>query len=198
MKFTIIKDPIPFLIIDDTYTKDEQVKIYRELDFLSEKLQTPDQTGSAKKPDGELKKNTGLFLDNAYAQREISDILTVNRKIFSPEIISELVKCHYAFNMFNSVNSDNTLVSYYDNDGSYFSHSDNSPITAVTWFFKSPKNFTGGDFIFTDYNTQVELKNNRTVIFFGCYKHQVTDVKIINKDVPFSGRFTISQFCNIR
>lgn len=198
MIFTVVKEPIPFLIIDNTYTKDEQVKIYKELDFLSEKLLTPDRTGSAKTHDGELKKNTGLFLDSVYARREISDILTINRKIFSSEVASEIAKCHYAYNMFNVLNADSTLVSYYDDDGSYFSHSDNSPITAVTWFFKSPKNFTGGDFIFTDYNTQVELKNNRTVIFFGCYKHQVTDVKIINKDVPFSGRFTLSQFCHIR
>jgi Rps23 Pro-64 3,4-dihydroxylase Tpa1-like proline 4-hydroxylase len=198
MIFTVVKDPIPYLIIDNTYTKDEQVKIYRELDFLSEKLISPDKTGSAINNDGELKKNKGLFLDIVYTQREISDILTVNRKIFSPEVISELTKCHYAYNMFSKINSDTTLISYYDDTDSYFSHSDKSPITAVTWFFKSPKNFTGGDFIFTDYNTQVELKNNRTVIFFGCYKHEVTDVKIKNKGVPFSGRFTLSQFCNIR
>jgi Rps23 Pro-64 3,4-dihydroxylase Tpa1-like proline 4-hydroxylase len=197
MIFTVVKDPIPYLIIDNTYTKDEQVKIYKELDFLSEKLLTPEQTGSAKKDNGELKKNTGLFLDNVYVQRQVSDILTVNRKIFSKDVASELFKCHYAYNMFNMVNMDNTLVSYYDDNDSYFSHSDNSPITAVTWFFKSPKNFTGGDFIFTDFNERVELKNNRTVIFFGCYKHEVTEIKIKDKSVPFSGRFTLSQFCNI-
>jgi hypothetical protein len=80
MIFTVVKYPIPYLIIDNTYTKDEQVKIYRELDFLSEKLLTSDQTGSAKNDSGELKKNTGLFLDEIYSRREVSDILNINRK----------------------------------------------------------------------------------------------------------------------
>jgi Rps23 Pro-64 3,4-dihydroxylase Tpa1-like proline 4-hydroxylase len=99
--------------------------------------------------------------------------------------------------MFRSTNYDSTLISYYDDGASYFNHADSNAITAVTWFFKSPKNFTGGDFIFTDFNELVELKNNRTVIFFGCYKHEVTEIKIKDKSVPFSGRFTLSQFCNI-
>jgi len=197
MIFTIVKDPIPFLIIDNTYTKAEQVKIFKELDFLSEKLLTPDQTGSAMKENGELKKNIGLFLDNVYSNRNVSDILTVNRKIFSQEVVDEVSKCHYAYNQYRSTNYDSTLISYYDDRSSYFSHSDSNAITAVTWFFKSPKNFSGGDFTFTDFNKQVELKNNRTVIFFGCYKHEVSEVKIKDNSVPFSGRFTISQFCNI-
>jgi len=197
MKFTIVKDPIPFLIIDDTYDKDEQVKIFKELDFLSEKLITPEQTGSAKNDNGELKKNTGLFLDSVYNNRNVSDILTVNRKIFSQEVKDEICKCHYAYNQYRIINYDNTLISYYDDASSYFSHSDNSVITSVTWFFKTPRNFTGGDFTFTDFNKQVELKNNRTVIFFGCYKHEVSEVKIKDRAVPFSGRFTISQFSNI-
>jgi len=197
MIFTVVKDPIPYLIIDNTYTKDEQVKIYRELDFLSEKLLDPGQTGSAKNDIGELKKNNGLFLDEVYSRRDVSDILNFNRKIFSAEVMDELCKCHYAYNMFRSTNYDNTLVSYYGDNDSYFSHFDASPITAVTWFFKSPRNFTGGDFIFTDFNEHVELKNNRTVIFFGCYKHEVTEVKIKDNSVPYSGRFTLSQFGNI-
>jgi hypothetical protein len=197
MIFTIVKDPIPFLIIDNTYTKEEQVKIFRELDFLSEKLLTPDQTASAKKDNGELKNNTGLFLDYAYSNRNVSDILSVNRKIFSQEVMDKLSSCHYAYNQFRHINYDITLISYYDDKSSYFSHTDSNAITAVTWFFKSPINFTGGDFTFTDFNKQVELKNNRTVIFFGCYKHEVSEVKIKDSSIPFSGRFTISQFCNL-
>ena len=194
MIFTIVKEPIPFLIIDNTYTKEEQVKIYRELDFISEKLQSADQIGSAKKENGEIKNNTGLFLDSAYRNRNLSDILTINRKIFSQEVMDEACKCHYAYNLFREINHDTTLISYYDDGSSYFSHPDSTAITAVTWFYKSPKNFTGGDFVFTDFNKQVELINNRTVIFFGCYKHEVSEVKIKDITVPFSGRFTISQF----
>ena len=197
MIFTIVKEPIPFLIIDNTYTKKEQVKIFRELDFLSEKLLTPEQTGSAKNNKGEIKKNAGLFLDTLYDNRSVSDILTVNRKIFSQEVKDEVSKCHYAYNLYRRTNYDITLISYYDDLSSYFSHTDNCLITSLTWFFKTPKNFTGGEFTFTDFNKQVELKNNRTVIFFGRFKHEVSEVKIKDKGVPFSGRFTISQFSHI-
>jgi hypothetical protein len=194
MIFTIVKEPIPYLIIDNTYTKEEQVKIFREIDFLSEKLVSSDQTGSAKKDDGEIKKNKGLFLDKVYSDRNMSDILAVNRKFFSQDVREEISKCHDAYNLLDLINHDSTLISYYDDGSSYFSHLDSTVITAVTWFFKSPRNFSGGDFIFTDFNTQVELKNNRTVLFFGCYKHEVSEVKIKDRSIPFSGRFTISQF----
>jgi len=197
MIFTIVKDPIPFLIIDDTYNKEEQVKIFKELDFISEKLQGANETASAKKVNGEIKRNTGLFLDTVYSNRNVSDILTINRKIFSQKIMDEISNCHYAYNLLRKINHDSTLISYYDEGSSYFSHTDDTTITAVTWFFKTPKNFTGGDFIFTDFNKHVELKNNRTVIFFGCYNHEVSEVRIKDKSVPFSGRFTLSQFCKI-
>ena len=48
MIFTVVKDPVPFLIIDKTYTIEEQIQIYSELDILVDKLQSPDETGSAK------------------------------------------------------------------------------------------------------------------------------------------------------
>jgi Rps23 Pro-64 3,4-dihydroxylase Tpa1-like proline 4-hydroxylase len=196
MKFTIVKDPIPFLIIDDTYNKEEQIHIYNEIDFLASNLAIPSNNTSAVK-DGMFKKNKNLFLDEYYQARDRSKILKINRKLFSPETIKELCQCHYAYNLIRNTNTDNTLLSYYDNGGSYFSHSDFSVITMVTWFFKEPKNFTGGEFIFSDYNLNIEVKNNRTVIFFGSYSHEVTEVLLINNSIPFSGRFTLSTFCKM-
>lgn len=197
MKFTVVKDPIPFLIIDDTYNKEEQLKIYNELDFLSSKLQDPNTTGSAIKGNGELKSNKGLFLEDVYRNRVFSDILQINRKIFTQQVIDELSSAHYSYNLFRTTNNDSTLISYYDSGGSYFSHVDRAVITAVTWFYKTPKNFLGGDFKFTDFNLNVEVKNNRTVIFFSSYRHEVSEVSLIQKNIPFSGRFTLSQFCTI-
>jgi len=109
----------------------------------------------------------------------------------------ELSSAHYAYNLFRSTNYDGTLLSYYDNGGSYFSHVDNATITIVAWFFKQPKNFLGGEFKFTDYNLNVEVKNNRSVIFFSSYKHEVSEVTLIDENVPYSGRYTLSQFCKI-
>lgn len=198
MKFTVVKEPIPFLIIDDTYDSEERTLIYKELDYLFDKLQGAEETSSALNFDGSLKKNTGLFLESVYTKRQYSNILNVNRKLFNSKVIDHLVECHYAYNLIGITNSDNTLISYYDEGGSYFSHVDNSVITIVNWFFKTPKNFTGGEFKFTDYNLNIELKNNRTIIFFSSFKHEVSEVTIVDKSVPVSGRFTLTNFCNIK
>lgn len=195
MKFTVVRDPIPFLIIDDTYDKEEQIQIYKELDYFVDRLESPDKTGSAKM-EGNLKSNRGVFLDEVFAKRNISSILSVNRKLFNKDVKDALSECHYAYNLIGNMNYDATLLSYYDNGGSYFSHIDSAVITNVTWFFKEPKNFTGGKFIFSDYNLEVEVKNNRTVMFFSSYRHEVTEVNLIDKSVPASGRFTLSNFCS--
>ena len=197
MIFEVVKDPIPYLIIDKTYTREEQIQIYSELDILVDKLQPPEEAGSAKDNNGNLKNNKSVFLEQIYTDRKSSNILTNNRKLFMNEVRNKLFECHYAYRLFNNTNSDSTLLSYYDNGGSYFSHSDGSVISMVTWFFKEPKNFTGGEFKFTDYNLNVDVKNNRTVIFFSSYEHEVSEVSILDKTVPASGRFTVTDFCKI-
>ena len=197
MKFTIIKEPLPFLIIDNVYDKEEQTKIYKELDFLYPKLLDADETKSAIGDKGEIKSNRGVFIDDVFAKREFSDILSINRKVFSDEVRSELFKCCPTYRLINNLNYDTTLLSYYGEGGNYFSHHDLAIITFVTWFYKEPKNFTGGGFKFTKHNTEVEVKNNRTVIFFSSFFHEVSKVQLIHKDVPGSGRFAITQFSTI-
>jgi hypothetical protein len=197
MKFTIIKEPFPFLIIDDVYDKEERIKIYRELDFLFPKLLDAEKTKSATDINGRIKSNKGVFLDEIFAKREFSDILNISRKIYSEEVRSELSKCCPTYSIMSNLNYDTTLLSYYDDGGSYFSHFDIAVISSVTWFFKEPKNFTGGKFKFTESNIDVEVKNNRTVMFFSSFYHEVSDVNLIYKDVPESGRFSISQFASM-
>ena len=170
MKFTIVKDPIPFLIIDNTYNKEEEKLIFNEIEFFANKFQSADQTGSASDINGNLKKNNkGIFLDNVYSDRSFSNILNINRCLFNNEVKSNLSKCHYAYDLLGISNFDKTLVSYYDDGSNYFSHRDTSVISIITWLYKQPKNFSGGNFKFTDYNLDVELKNNRTIIFFSTY-----------------------------
>ena len=160
MKFTIVKDPIPFLIIDNTYTIEELERIYKELDFLYTKIPKAKSRDSAIR-DGKIKKNSGIFLEEIYFNREFSDILLLNRKLYSKTVSDALVECHYAYSVASLLNEDTTLLSYYNDGDSYFAHQDRSAITYVTWFYKEPKAFLGGEFIFTDYNLDIEVKNNR-------------------------------------
>ena len=135
-------------------------------------------------------------LKSSIDKLEFSDILLLNRKLYSKTVSDALVECHYAYSVASLLNEDTTLLSYYNDGDSYFAHQDRSAITYVTWFYKEPKAFLGGEFIFTDYNLDIEVKNNRTVAFLGSYKHEVKEVRF-NSNIPMAGRFTLSQFGNL-
>ena len=195
MKFTIIKEPIPYLYIENIFEENELQLIYKELEFLHPKLLNAEHSGGAKKNGIILKKNTGVFLDTVFLIREFSDILNINRKFFSEEITKSAIKCCPGYGLLKTVNSDSTLISYYENEDYYQPHFDSCAISIVTWFFKEPKNFTGGDFNFTDYNVTIEPKNNSGVIFFSNYFHEVSSTQLLNNLEPMSGRFSMSMFC---
>jgi hypothetical protein len=195
MKFTIAKEPVPYVIIDDFYNQEDLFLIYRELDFLFSKLRDSASTGTNDVP---IKNNKGIFLEELYNFREFSDILKVNRKIFSADVADKLIECNYGFKFIRHGTQDTTLISYYGNDEYYGPHRDVCIISAVTWFHKLPKNFTGGDFVFTDYNISIEPKNNRCVLFFSCTLHSVTPIKLINNSIALPGRFSMTQFITNR
>jgi hypothetical protein len=196
MKFTIIKEPLPYLYIEEIFTEYELQLIYQELEFLHPKLKNAESTGSAVKNGIYLKKNTGVFLDKVFSLREFSNLLNLNRKFFSEAVINSAIKCCLGYGLLKTTNSDNTLISYYENADYYKPHADACAISIVTWFFKQPKNFKGGDFTFTDYNITIEPKNNSGVIFFSNYLHEVSSIQLLNNLKPMSGRFSMSMFCN--
>ena len=70
---TKIKDPFPYLKIENLYTEEELELIADELIFLNHKskLEDPEFTGSAEDSSGNvLKENKGLFLDDLYKRKE--------------------------------------------------------------------------------------------------------------------------------
>jgi hypothetical protein len=198
MIFTVVRDPVPYVIIDNLYTEQELKLIYRELNQTFSELQPPEFTCSAATHNGDmLKHNKGVFLDNLYENREFSDILRLNRKLFSSEVAESIAECNYGFKFIKHSTLDSSLISYYENGDFYKPHFDMCVITAVTWFHTLPKNFSGGDFIFTDYDISIEAINNRCVIFFSFTTHAVTPVTLIDQSIPGSGRFSLTQFLGI-
>ena len=192
-------DPFPFLEIENMYD-DEQLKlIWQELEFLnqSDKFESPEETGSAQKDGKTLKKNTGIFLDNLYKTRNISNILNVNKNLFAPHILEEFSSLCFLYENIKHTNEDTTLISYYDNGGYYKPHQDNALYTAVTWFFKEPKKFNGGDFYFTDYNLKIEVKNNKTVLFPSIIYHSVDEISMNVDFPPGYGRYVMVQFIHL-
>jgi len=185
-------------IINDFYSEKELKLIWRELNFLTNKFLPGKLTGSATNDKGEVKSNSGIFLDDVYNNRDISDILTINRKIFDKKITSELIKVNPIFRIICSCNSDTTLISYYKDEDSYFCHSDQAAMTILSYFFNEPQKFSGGELIFSDFNLKITPKNNMVIIFPGCYRHEVLKISLKTKEVDNYGRYCMSQFLNFR
>jgi len=193
MKITKYKDPLEYLIVEDLYSDEELQLIHREIDFLLKKMKPPEETTSAFDEKNEiLKKNKALFLDNIYTDRSVSDILTINRKALSIEIIEAMQSLHPSFFSIGQSDRDSTLINYYESQDYYKPHRDAAPYTFMTFFIPENKGYTGGEFIFTDQGITIPQKNNMLLCFSGSYKHEVTPIELINKDS--TGRISMSQF----
>ena len=146
---------------------------------------------SAKNPDtGETLKNTYVvWLDDLFPDRKYSSIL------MNTELDADILTNHghWYYNCRN-VSKYYTQVLYYQNNNEYKPHHDMSVYTSLTWFYKEPKAFTGGDLIFTEFDMKVELQYNRTIIFPGSLLHQATPVTMEGSEFNGMGRYCISQF----
>lgn len=205
---------LPVAVIDGIYNEEEINYIMDEIRFLSkrDKLKDANHTGGASRdireeesfdaPEGSrvsLKKNLGMFLDNTYFDRDASDILFFNRKIFVDEELNEtLINYNPYFKLLSSSDHDSTLISYYEDGDYYHNHTDRSVLTCITWFFEQPKKFTGGNLVIED-SLEIECKFNRSVIFPGIAQHKVTKIDMDETDKnKWLGRYTMSQFLNMR
>ena len=177
-------DPVPFCIIPNYYDGHQLDIVWAELKKIQPHLQDPKNTGSAIDAIGNVKKsNSGLFLTKE------SPIVTLNRKLFTSEIVDKLVQGSWFFSYLKRCNDDSTLVSYYTYDDHYKPHEDESIITAIYYLWREPKMFQGGDLYFGDF--KVPIQNNSLLVFPSCTTHAVTPVH-------GSGRYAISQFITIK
>jgi hypothetical protein len=183
----------PYLKIKNFYDENELKLIWQELDFLTYKSKLTEATGQKR---DNWKNNHGIFLDEIYSNRNMSNILTVNRKIWSPIVMNRYSQLSLMHRYIEIINQDNTLVSYYENSGFYKPHRDVANLTVLQWFFKEPKAFSGGNFKFTDLDEVIEIENNMTVMFPSCLVHEVSEISMQNDENEFSGygRYCITNF----
>lgn len=199
MKVQSIQDPFPYIIVDDLYNEDELYLIWQELDFInySYKWKSPEETASAELNGKLLKNNFGIFLDGkdgVFSDRKISNILSVNRKILNQNILGSYSELSFGYQTALMTNTDTTLISYYEDSHYYKRHKDYAIMTALTWFYKEPRAFFGGDLIFSDFNKHtVELKNNRAVLFPSFLFHEVEEI-FMPEHKPGYGRYCMAQF----
>jgi Rps23 Pro-64 3,4-dihydroxylase Tpa1-like proline 4-hydroxylase len=188
--------PITYVLIDDYFADSEVAQIWSELHVLSKHLRPGSETESAKFPDGTIKKkNSGIFLPDVYKNLMVSPIFSFNRKIFSREIVEEIVSFDRVFGYLPITNSDNTLVQFYQNGDYYKPHHDTCLYTLIVAFYKTPKLYGGGVLKFDDY--EVDLKHNQAVFFPSYLQHEVTEIQSTSDDL-MDNRISISTLIGLR
>lgn len=184
------------------YSEIELDLIWKEFNFLTSpfKMKSAKYTGGAVDPisQASVPMHYGIDLDKIYqGDRNISDILRLNRKLFKSELMDVYSQAHPFFKHFKElINIDSTKIKYYENDQDYKSHFDSSRFTSITYFYKEPKNFSGGDLCFNEYNYTIPIENNMVVIFVGCTTHSSTPITMKEKLGRLSGmgKYSIVQF----
>tara|TARA_B100000925_G_scaffold281053_1_gene252400 strand:+ start:136 stop:774 length:639 start_codon:yes stop_codon:yes gene_type:complete len=192
----ILKEPFPHLICYDFYDKEELDLIWEELNFYTKK----DKLVDAKNYGGivDKTKSKALWLDIIYGKdfRSVSNILTVNRKIFDKVVLELFSDIHDCCSIAKDSNFDATKVRYYHDGDAYEPHTDRTiQFLAFSYFFKEPKKFEGGELIFPKYDYTFDCPNNSLIMMPGWVEHGVTEVKINNSDyLDGYGRYAITSF----
>lgn len=167
---------LSYILVDDFFTAQELEAVIEETRDLKRFALCAEKTGTARDEKESLKKTgTGVFLDELYTNnREASDILTANRKMFAPEIQEYAAKFDIIFENIKESNQDTTLLNYYTEGQNYAAHKDQARVSSVT--FLREGEFTGGGFYFPEQGVTIEALHNRTVIFPGCATHSAMPV----------------------
>lgn len=193
----VIKN-LPVVVIDNYYDDVSCLEIQEELDFhySSGKFNGHNDKSGAKDliTGKSKKKNKFLYLDDLYQDRDFSNILKLNRKIFFSELSDQLESIHTFYRYIKSSTADITLIQYYENSDYYEFHTDESVITLITFFYKLPKSFHGGSLLFED-KLKVNCLYNRSVIFPSILFHSVEPIIMKQDNLQIGvGRYSITQF----
>ena len=199
------KEPFPHAIIDDFYNEEELELLWKEINYLT----SPDRmvksgkdlgTAESKLSATPLSNGYGIFLNELYKEESYSDILTITDKIFNPNLLNEISNLDYLYNDVKSLNKSSTKLRYYNDTEEYFSHVDTCRYTMISYFYKEPKCFTGGDLHFKDFDYTIEIKPNRVVFFKSCLYHASTKLVTTKEDTAFSGKgkYSITKFLDYK
>lgn len=197
-------EPFPHVIIENVYDDTELKFIWNEIDYLTNNNMFKDswESGGSKAIDpvtGEIQANSfTIILDKLYKDRSMSNILNINRKMFTTRILEKFSNLHPIFGHVDFINQDITKLKYYQDANYYKSHKDISRYTICTYFFKEPKKFSGGDLYFEQFDYTIPIKNNMSIFFVGGILHASTELRMTeNKSFSGNGKYCMTQFLDI-
>ena len=195
IEVNITTTPFPHAIFRNFYDNHELGLIWEELNFYTR----PNKLLDVEEYAGVVgfTNARAIILDDVYDNnRSISNILTVNRKIFNEETLEIFSNISDCCSLARDCNWDVTKVRYYHNGEYYKPHIDKAmPFLAFSYFHKQPKRFTGGELVFPKYDYSFDCDDNSLIIFPGWVEHGVNEVSIQNSDYYDGyGRYAITSF----
>ena len=195
IEVNITTTPFPHAIFRNFYDNHELGLIWEELNFYTR----PNKLLDVEEYAGVVGSTNAraIILDDVYDNnRSISNILTVNRKIFNEETLEIFSNISDCCSLARDCNWDVTKVRYYHNGEYYKPHIDKAmPFLAFSYFHKQPKRFTGGELVFPKYDYSFDCDDNSLIIFPGWVEHGVNEVSIQNSDYYDGyGRYAITSF----
>lgn len=200
IKIQVCREPVYHLIIDGLFGKENTDKIIQEsLDL--KRLFKPAVITEKHEVDEEYRKNETCFLENVYTNdRELSDILMCREAMIKSQWFKEMMaSAPFPLNQFTYTTKGDTQLSRYNEPNSHynwhldgFDHRDR--VATISYYVCSePKKFEGGNLQITNgliskgkiVNTvdekplvkEIEVKNDRAVIFYSQTPHCVTPIK---------------------
>ena len=201
--------PFPHMIIKNFFNEEELELIWQELDFYTH----PGKLLKAENFGGIVgyTNSSAIILDQIYRNyskvtnetingnpnfRPISNILTLNRKLFESGVLDALADVHDSVSLVNQSNWDSVKVRYYHNGEYYDAHTDKAmQFLAFYYINKEPKKYTGGEVYFPKYDYEYGCDSNSIIVFPGWVEHGVRKVTIENSDYFDGwGRYCISSF----
>ena len=195
IEVNITTTPFPHAIFRNFYDNHELGLIWEELNFYTR----PNKLLDVEEYAGVVGSTNAraIILDDVYDNnRSISNILTVNRKIFNEETLEIFSNISDCCSLARDCNWDVTKVRYYHHGEYYKPHIDKAmPFLAFSYFHKQPKRFTGGELVFPKYDYSFDCDDNSLIIFPGWVEHGVNEVLIQNSDYYDGyGRYAITSF----
>ena len=188
----------PYVIFDNWFQKSELTKIWKQLNYFTDKDILPrasfinnllafDGNGNCLNDAYTMYFDT-YFQDNTLQFNHLKNNIY---KVQNPTFHDTLTNTSEVFNTFANTNHSAAFACYYENDNRYRYHVNNGLFTMLIWLYKEPKKFKGGDLIFKKEGKVISAKNNRMIIFPSYLEYKIDKI-VMKKTTNNTGCYLIN------